>query len=44
MDLSDVLKATGVVALTAAGFTVGVTVGLAVLGVLVLAAGVLSER
>lgn len=44
MELSDVLKVAGVVALTAAGFTVGVTFGLAVLGVLLVAAGVISER
>jgi hypothetical protein len=44
MDLSDVLKVAGAVALVAAGFTIGLTVGLAVFGVLLVAAGVISER
>jgi len=43
VDLSDVLKIAGVAPLTGAGFTVGVTVGLAVLGALLVVGGLLSE-
>ena len=44
MDLSDVLKVAGVVALTAAGFTISPGVGLVVFGVLLILAGIVTER
>ena len=44
MDLSDVLKVVGVVALTAAGLTVSPGVGLVVFGVLLIIGGIVMER